>query len=87
MSTSGEQPRQDGELPPTAETRDRTVLGLLLSDPTHSLWSIGEIAQALSGRGEAIESVGWLAEVGLVHRIGEFAWPSLAARSAEKLSV
>ncbi|MHB1537923.1 MAG: hypothetical protein ACYCUM_12350 [Solirubrobacteraceae bacterium] len=84
MSTTGEQQRERE----TQEARDRAVLGMLLSDPTHSPWSIGEISRALpGGENEAIESARWLTEAGLVHRIGEFVWPSLAARSVEQLGV
>ena len=67
------------------EQCERTVLHMLHCDETHSLWSLDEIAAAFKERGNATDAVARLAERGLVHRIGEFVFPTLAARYADRL--
>jgi predicted transcriptional regulator len=65
--------------------RDRNVLNLMLDDSWP--WSVDEIARELQDRIGAHDSVSRLAEAGLVHRLGEFVFPSRTARRADQLGV
>jgi hypothetical protein len=65
--------------------RDRNVLNLTLDDSWP--WSIDEIVRELQDRIGAHDSVSRLSEAGLVHRLGEFVFPTRAARRADQLRV
>lgn len=58
---------------------------MLICDSSCPLWSMEEIVRMLGDRVNAIDSVNRLVVVGLVHRIGEFVFSTLAARRAEEL--
>jgi len=67
------------------EQQDSAVLDMLIYDSSCPLWSTEEIVRMLGDRVNAIDSVNRLAAAGLVHRIGEFVFPTLAARRADEL--
>jgi len=85
MAATCEERQDRGGHELSEEQRDGVVLDLMLCDPTNSLWSIEEIARVLDHRSDAEDSVRRLAEAGLAHRIGEFAFPTRAARRAGEL--
>jgi predicted transcriptional regulator len=66
--------------------RDLNVLNLMLCDSSWP-WSVDEIARELQTRIGAYDSVSRLAEAGLVHRLGEFVFPTRAARRADELGI
>lgn len=71
----------------SADERDRNVLNLMLFDPSDYPMSIEEIGRTLGGTTSASESVSRLADAGLVHRMGDFVWPTLAARKGGSLEI
>ncbi len=66
------------------EQRDSTVLNLMLCESDYP-WSVEELARTIEDRTGVIDAVCRLAAAGLVHRIGEFVFPTLAARRADEL--
>lgn len=66
------------------ENRDLCVLNLLLCDSPWA-WTVDEIACELHTRIGAVDAVGRLSGMGLVHRFGEFVFPTRAARRADEL--
>jgi hypothetical protein len=63
---------------------DNTVVGFLLDKPSWP-WSLEEIARELGDRPDAEDAVARLAGSGLIHRLGDFAFPSRSLRRASKL--
>lgn len=88
MSTTEKTPDRDPsgerELMPD-EQCDRAVLLLLLDEPG-SVWSVDEIGRAIESQNDAIDATRHLAQAGLIHRVGDLVFPSLAARRADKLT-
>lgn len=65
------------------DRREKTVLALLLQDPFP--WTVEEIGRELDSQRYAVDSVASLAGAGLVHRLGEFVFPTRAARRSDEL--
>ena len=64
--------------------RERAVLELMLDDPYP--WTVDEIAREISGeRLDAADAVARLQGSGLAHRLGEFVFPTRAARRADTI--
>lgn len=63
---------------------DNTVVGFLLDKPWWP-WSVEEIARELGDRPDAEDAVARLARTGLVHRLGDFAFPTRSLRRASRL--
>jgi hypothetical protein len=63
---------------------DNTVVGFLLDKPWWP-WSLEEIARELGDRPDAEDAVARLAGAGLVHRLGDFAFPTRSLRRASTL--
>lgn len=66
--------------------RDNGVLNLMFCDSPYP-WTINEIAREIQDYGDAVDSVRRLAECGLLHRAGDFVFPTRTARRAEELQV
>ncbi|MBA3807047.1 MAG: hypothetical protein H0X28_01435 [Solirubrobacterales bacterium] len=65
---------------------DNTVVSFVLDG--HSWpWSLEEIARELGDRPDAEDAIARLAGAGLVHRIGDFAFPSRSLRRASELRI
>jgi hypothetical protein len=62
------------------------VLRLMLDDDTPGLWSVGEIALALGDEIKAADAIIRLHAAGLIHRQGEFLWPTRPAARALELN-
>jgi len=77
---------QDLEDTVSAENRDLCVLNLMLCDSPWP-WTVDEIACELHTRIGAADAVARLAGMGLVHRFGEFVFPTRAARRADQIGV
>ncbi len=56
-----------------------TLLDLLLTDESPGLWSTEEIAVAMGDPVIAVDTVDTLRAAGLLHRHGEFVFPTRAA--------
>lgn len=63
---------------------DNTVVSFLLDKPWWP-WSLEEIARELGDRPDAEDAVARLTGTGLVHRIGDFAFPTRSLRRASEL--
>jgi hypothetical protein len=63
---------------------DNTVVSFLLDKPSWP-WSLEEIARELGDRPDAEDAVARLTGTGLVHRIGDFAFPTRSLQRASKL--
>lgn len=80
-------PRESLHHPREAERHtDNTILSLLLSGPSWP-WSVEEIGRELADHDAARNAVCRLAEHGLVHRLGDFVWPTRTARRAAELEI
>lgn len=86
-STTTRQDRQDGaERAIDEEAGDRAVLRLMLCDDSGLPWSVEEIARTIGNPIDAADALRRLEAAGLVHRLGGFVFPTLAARRADELS-
>jgi hypothetical protein len=65
------------------DRREKTVLAMLFQDPFP--WTVEEIGRELDSQKHAVDSVASLAGAGLVHRLGEFVFPTRAARRSDEL--
>lgn len=63
---------------------DNTVVSFLLDKPSWP-WSLEEIARELGDRPDAEDAVARLTGTGLVHRMGDFAFPTRSLRRASEL--
>src|SRR3981081_772243 len=68
------------------EQRDNSVLNLLFCNAPWP-WSVAEIAREFQDHDGAVDAVARLTEAGLVHRLGEFVFPTRTARRANELGV
>lgn len=64
---------------------DASVLTMLIYDSSCALWSVEEVMRMHGNRTDAADSLNRLVAAGLLHRIGEFVFPTLAARRCEEL--
>ncbi len=66
--------------------RDKTVLSVLLSDPTP--WCFQEIVREFDGNKLGVEdALDRLAGCGLIHRLDDFFFPTRAARYASEIEL
>jgi hypothetical protein len=65
---------------------DADVLGLLLYDHMPHPWSDDEVAREFGDPVEAADALSRLHRAGLVHRVGDFVFPTRAARTAARLA-
>jgi hypothetical protein len=81
-------PREPLHDPREAERHtDSTVLSLMFDDASSWPWSVEEIGRELANHDAARNAICRLAEHGLVHRIGEFVFPTRTARRAAELEI
>jgi hypothetical protein len=77
----------DEPTPSSAEREDdldgRVLSVLVSADDSHRPWSVEQIAREV--RQDPRDSLSRLQREGLVHRLGDFAWPTRAAVRAEEL--
>ncbi len=66
-----------------ADRRERVVLALLFGDPFP--WTVEEIGRELDNPKYAVDCIASLTGDGLVHRFGEFVFPTRAARRSDEL--
>jgi hypothetical protein len=77
---------QDRDDRVSPRSHEKTVLGLLLSDSMP--WSLSELVREFDGDRLGIEdSLAELTGRGLVHRLGEFAFPTVAARRLDEIGL
>jgi hypothetical protein len=77
------QQAQEAEDNVNDEDRDGHVLGLIVDSGCP--WTVDEIACELSTRLGPADAVARLSRAGLVHRFGEFVFPTRSARRAEQI--
>ncbi len=66
------------------DTNERAVLLLLFDD--RAPWTLDELGRELNDdRGDAADAVSSLTRAGLVHRLGDFVFPTRAARRSDEL--
>jgi ABC-type hemin transport system ATPase subunit len=86
-STTTRQDQQDGaERPIDEEASDRAVLRLMLCNDSGFPWSVEEIVRTIGEPLDAVDTLRRLEAAGLAHRLGDFVFPTLAARRADELS-
>jgi hypothetical protein len=79
--------RIEDEAPAGREERtDNIVLDFMLVGPSWP-WSVEEIARELGDKFDAENAVARLIGTGLAHRLGEFIFPTRAARRASELQI
>ncbi len=64
---------------------DWAVLALLLDPDDRLPWSTDELAREIGDHPAVIDSLKRLHRAGLIHRCGDFAFPTRAARRFEEL--
>ncbi|HMH48474.1 MAG TPA: hypothetical protein VK538_12270 [Solirubrobacteraceae bacterium] len=62
---------------------EKTVLLVLFHDPVP--WTVEELGRELGDPGDPVDAVARLAGAGLVHRLGDFVFPTRAARRSDEL--
>jgi len=67
------------------ETRDNDTLARLLE--ASFPWTVEEVAREVGDLSDAVDALGRLTEAGLVHRVGDFVFPTRAACRAAELQV
>lgn len=65
------------------DTSEKTVLLVLSDDPVP--WTVEELGRELKDTGDAVDAVARLAGAGLAHRLGDFVFPTRAARRSDEL--
>ncbi len=65
---------------------DNLVLSVMLREESWP-WSVEEIGRELANQAEARDAVCRLAEHGLVHRLGDFVFPTRAARRGAEIEI
>jgi hypothetical protein len=84
-----DQRSQDAERPDPVEQDhdlDTAVLDFMLLGDGWP-WSVQEIARELGSQVQAEDAIGRLTRTGLVHRLGEFVFPTRTARQAAELQL
>lgn len=69
------------------EDRDGLVLGLMLGESSSYPWTREELARTIGDHIGAFDAVGRLEAAGLLHRLGEFVFPTVAARRADEIEL
>lgn len=77
--------RGQAEREVSEDQRDNTILNIMLCGPSYP-WTVDELVREVQDS-EAADAVARLAEAGLVHRFGEFVFPTRTARRADELQV
>ena len=67
--------------------RDSAVLDLMLCDPLSYPWTVEELVREMQERCSTMDSIRRLTESGLVHRLGEFVFPTRTARRAAEIQI
>jgi hypothetical protein len=85
-----DQPTQRASLHDPCEAErhtDDAVLSLMLEDASSWPWSVEKIARELGDPVKARDAICRLTANGLVHRVGEFVFPTRTARRAAELQL
>lgn len=67
------------------EQRDNTILNIMLCGSSYP-WTVDELVREVQDE-DAVDAVARLTEAGLVHRFGEFVFPTRTARRADEIKV
>ncbi len=66
---------------------DKSVLLYILGEPSPFPWTTDELAREMGDSIAAHDAVARLTRAGLVHRLGEFVFPTLTARRAYQIEI
>jgi hypothetical protein len=66
---------------------DSGILNIMFNDPSSWPWSVQELAREMDDGIEATDAVRRLTDTGLVHRLGDFIFPSRTARRAAEIEI
>jgi hypothetical protein len=66
-----------------ARHTEQTILGALLVDRLP--WSVAEVERDIGNPQEVKDALWSLQAAGLIHRCGDFAWPTRTAREADEI--
>lgn len=66
---------------------DNNILALMFLDSHSWPWSVDEIARELDNHNEAADAIRRLTDHGLAHRLGDFIFPTRAARRAAEIEI
>jgi hypothetical protein len=86
MHDQGNQDRARRDLCEAERQIDNLVLSVMLREGPWP-WSVEEIGRELANHAEARDVVCRLAEHGLVHRLGDFVFPTRAARRGAEIEI
>jgi hypothetical protein len=78
-------PEQDANQHVSDEDRDRLVLDLMLTESSSYPWSHEELVRTIGDRIGTLDAATRLEADGLVHRMGEFVFPTRTCRRAGQL--
>lgn len=67
------------------DQRDNTIMNIMLCGPSYP-WTVDELVREVQDK-DAADAVGRLTEAGLVHRFGEFVFPTRTVRRADELQL
>jgi hypothetical protein len=82
------QPIPGEDLPDRGERErqlDSLILDFMLNEGWP--WSVEEIGRELGNQNEAVDAVARLTDSGLVHRVGDFVFPTRTARRAAEIEI
>jgi hypothetical protein len=65
---------------------DKEILALMFLDASW-LWSVDEITRELGDRLEVADAIRRLTDHGLIHRLGDFVFPTRTARRAADIEI
>jgi len=85
-ATTGHDVPRDDEDRAGENEAETAVLNCMLCEDRSYPWTVDEIAREL-GAATVDDAVGSLARAGLLHRCGEFVFPTRAARRADELQL
>lgn len=66
---------------------DSTIMSLMLTEASSWPWSVEEIGRELGDPLEATDAIRRLTDHGLVHRFGDFIFPTRTARRAAEIEI
>jgi hypothetical protein len=69
-----------------APTIEGAILALLLVEDEQRPWSVGELELEIGSHVDTVDAIAALHRAGLLHRCGDFVFPTRAAISSERLA-
>jgi hypothetical protein len=67
--------------------RDNAILGVILFEQPSFPWTVDEVESEMREPLHTTDSIDRLVRMGLLHRSGEYVWPTRAARYAAEIEI